>query len=71
MCTHKATKLTNSKVLYAPVSVQRTKSTKVTIIRAKSKAFLAASAERTAQLVAKATGFQQPIVFKDGDVMYQ
>ena len=61
--------LTDSKVLYAPISVQRTKSVKVTVTRAKSKAFKAVSAERTAELVANATGFQRPIVFKEGDVM--
>ena len=54
------TNLTDNKVLYAAVSVLRCKSTKVTVIRAKSNAFLAASAERTAQLVADATGFEQP-----------
>lgn len=64
-------KLTDNHGLYAPVSVQRTKSTKVTVVRAKSKAFKAASAERTAQLVADATGLTRPIVFHDGDVMYQ
>jgi len=65
-------KLTGSKVQYAPVSVQRTKSTKVVVLRAKSKAFLAASAERTAQLVADATGFSRPITFSDKDgSMYQ
>jgi len=63
--------LTNNKVLYATVAVVRTKSTKVVVLRAKSKAFLAASAERTAQLVANATGVPRPITFHDGDVMYQ
>lgn len=61
----------DTSVLYAPVTIPRTKSIKVVILRAKSKAFLAVSAERTAQLVANATGFEQPITFKDGDVMYQ
>jgi len=64
-------KLTDNKVLYATVAVVRTKATKVTVLRAKSKAFLSASAERTAQLVANATGFNRPIVFKDGDTIYQ
>ena len=64
-------KLTDNHGLYAAVSVVRCKSTKVTVIRAKSKAFLAASAERTAELVANATGFTQPITFKEGEVMYQ
>jgi len=63
--------LTDNNVLYAPVSVQRTKSTKVVVVRAKSNTFRAASAERTAQLVANATGYPRPIVFHDGDVMYQ
>jgi len=68
---NKTTNPTNAKVLYAPITALRTKSTKVVVIRAKSKAFLAVSAERTAELVANATGFLQPITFSDGDVMYQ
>lgn len=67
-----STKLSDTKVLYAAVSVVRLKSTKVVITRAKSNAFRAVSAERTAQLVANATGFARPITFKESDgTMYQ
>ena len=64
--------LNNINTPYAPVTVQRTKSTKVVVLRAKSKAFLASSAERTAQLVANATGFDRPVTFSEQDgSMYQ
>ena len=62
----------NIKILYAPITALRTKATKVVVLRAKSNTFRAVSAERTAQLVANATGFERPITFSETDgSMYQ
>lgn len=66
---HKATR---SNVFYAPISVNRpTKSTKVTIIRAKSKSFIQLVQMRTAQLVASSTGFEPLSRDLDEGTMYQ
>lgn len=65
-------KLTDNSVLYAPVTVTKSKGTKVLVLRAKSLAFCALSAERTAELVANATGFSRPFTHSDDSgVMYQ
>ena len=64
--------LTISKVLYAPITVVRnTNSTKVTVVRAKSKVFMAEARRLTTELVTSNTGFEPLLRNSDEGSMYQ
>lgn len=51
--------------LYVPVTAKPRKSAKITYVRAKTKAFKALAKQRTAELVAASTGWNDTIVEAD------
>ncbi len=63
--------LTDNNTLYASVAVSRTKSTKVTITRAKSHKFIELAAASTRELVANATGYEPLFTNSSEGWMYQ
>ncbi len=63
--------LTDNNTLYAPIAVSRTKSTKVTVTRAKSHKFVKLAVISTRKLVADATGFEPLFTHSSRESMYQ